>query len=114
MTDVAPTKENTLHMKNNRKPKGHAADKPLEVPKHEKADLDERRPPKKPKDYKLQYKGKEGTLMETSHKEWRHLDAYSNIEAARQNARTRMKGNALTQMFDYRILDKEGKECSLK
>lgn len=114
MTAVAPTKENTLHLKNNRKPKGHTADKPLEVPKHEKADLDERRPPKKPKDYKLQYKGKEDGPMAESHKEWRHLEAYHRIEQARLSAHTRMTGNALTKMFDYRILDKDGKECSLK
>lgn len=103
--------DSTLHLKNKRKEK--TPDAPLEVPKHEKADLHERRPPKRPKDFRLQYRGKEGTPVATSHKEWKHLDVYHTLEQAQAYAKARMNGNALHRMFDYRILDKEGKECTL-
>ena len=72
--------DSTLHLKNKRKEK--TPDAPLEVPKHEKADLHERRPPKKPKDFKLQYRGKPGTVVAVSHKEWHHLDVYHTLEQA--------------------------------
>lgn len=103
--------DSTLHLKNKRKEK--RADAPLEVPKHEKADLHERRPPKKPKDFKLQYKGREGTPVHSTHPDWKHLDAYHTLEIAQAYAKGRMNGNALHRMFDYRILDKDGKECPL-
>lgn len=114
MTDTAPAKENTLRLKQSRKPKGHEADKPLEVPKHEKADLAERRPPKKPKDYKLQYRGKPDGLMAKSHPDWKFLDAFHTAELASAYGKARMNGNSLHRMFDYRILDKDGKECPIK
>ena len=105
--------ESTLHLKGKRKGKEVQPDAPLEVPKHEKADLHERRPPKKPKDFKLQYKAKPGTPVEATHKDWKHLDAYHTLDQARAYGKARMNGNALHRMFDYRIIDKEGKEHTI-
>lgn len=114
MTDTAPAKETTLRLKQGRKPKGYEVDKPLEVLKNEKADLHERRPPKKPKDYKLQYRGKPDGLMAKSHPDWKFLEAFHTVELASAYGKARMNGNSLHRMFDYRILDKDGKECPIK
>lgn len=107
----------TLHLKNKPKTKGVQADRELEVPKHEKADLHERRGVKRTKDFKIQYRTKiehKDNPLVNKFEAWTVLGEHGDLEQAKHSASVIMNSNALSKMFEYRVVNnKNGKEYLL-